>query len=1022
MPRTGVTLTAIALAAGLATAVAAQGPADEPRGANDDRIDARLDGRTLGGLLVEAPLQAHDVSLAASSVTAWDEDNTRRLLLDRDVEIAIGPYRFRAARAVVWIEKVDLPDDLGAGEATQLAIYFDQVRTPGAAPAVTQSAERLLVTALVSGGLQVRADVFDRGRPFGPFVGDAEFRLSQRLSRMLERDPEFVASTFDRGGWRAPEAYRLDLIETPEGEGGTPEQTSPYLPERAVVTFSGPDRTLVTGEDENALVISGGVAVQFEDVRERRRLHLSADSAVVFLEGRELEKLDGFAPEEVRGVYLEGGVTATDGEYTMRGPRMYYDLQANTGVVLDAVFWTYDERRELPLYLRADVIRQEADDRWEARDARFANVEFFEPHFAIGATAVALERETRPDGSAAYTVDADGVKYLVDGRPTIPLPPFRGEVDGSRAPRLSFRTRNGDPIVYSRWDLFGLLGEEPPAGVSADLLGDVYFNRGPAAGVDASWATLENAGEFFAYYFRDDGEDRLGSGVEIDRDDADRGTILADNRWRLTSEWTLFTEVATVSDPAFFDALFEEIADTRRELRTGAILRRLRDDERLAIELSGPLDDFTPNEYLLQSRGYQVSRLPEVRYDRIDAQLLETELFGGAVTHFGETRAGIVEMRFTQEEAREFGLDTPLLAQRGLGLNPDQSPGDALSAAGFPEREVARFDTRHELSAPIRNGAWTLTPRAVGRFTAWDDDFAEFSPSETDHARVWGALGADLTTSFVRIDDQASSDFWDLNRLRHIVEPTLSLWWSDTSIESEDLPIFDERVEGIAEGALLTVGVKNTWQTQRGGVGRLRSVDWVTLDLNYVKASGDAPDPSRLGRVFDGRPELGSFGEFVQGDGVMWLTDAVALTGAGVYDLDEEEGTYASAGFFIDHGVGFSTFADLRYIDPLDSTLLHAGAAYRLTSKYAIEAHALYDFEDHEFQATSASISRRFPQWTVRVGLSYDDLRDDTSVSVVLRPVGLGAVDDRRLEIFPEEREFRAPESAPLSAPRRFGG
>ena len=258
------------------------------------------------------------------------------------------------------------------------------------------------MTALVSGEVSVTADVFERGRPYGPFVGDAEFRLSQRLSQIVDGDPTFVSSALDKGEWRPPPSYRLGLIETPEGDAGTPAQAPPAIPQEAIVTFSGPDRTLVTGEDENALVISGGVAVQFEDVAQGRRLHLSSDSAVVFLSGRELDRIDGFTADEVRGVYLEGGVTATDGDYTMRGPRMYYDLAENTGVVLDAVFWTYDERRELPLYLRADVIRQEADDRWSASNARFANVEFFEPHFAIGATSVALTRKARADGSQAF--------------------------------------------------------------------------------------------------------------------------------------------------------------------------------------------------------------------------------------------------------------------------------------------------------------------------------------------------------------------------------------------------------------------------------------------------------------------------------------------------------------------------------------------------------------------------------------------------------------------------------------------
>ncbi len=1001
MPRTGAITAALLCAAAQCIAQSAPQP--------------RLDGRDFDGLLVDAPLQALSATLRASRVTAWEEGTTRRLLLDTDAEVAIGPYRFRSRRCVAWVERVQLPDN--RGEANQIALYFDEVRTPGAAPAVTQSADRLLVTALVSGDVSVTADVFERGRAYGPFVGDGEFRLSQRLAQIVADDPTFVSSALDAGQWRPPPAYRLDLIESPPADPNAPQQAPPAIPERAVVTFSGPDRTLVTSDEENALVISGGVAVQLEDVAMDRRLNLSADSAVVFLDPRSLDEIDRFTPEEIRGVYLEGGVVATDGDYTMRGPRMYYDLAANTGVVLDAVFWTYDERRELPLYLRADVIRQEADDRWTAENARFANVEFFEPHFAIGATSLALTRRPRADGSEAFVVDADDVSYQINGVPSIPLPDFKGEVDGSRAPRLSFRTRDSNPIIYSRWDLFGVLALEPPEGVSADLLVDGYVERGLAVGLDTNWNTIDNTGSLFAYYFRDDGVDDLGSGANIDRNDDDRGTILADNRWDLSSEWTLFTELSTVSDPAFFDAIFPEIADTRRELRTGAYLRRLRDHDLLALDVSGSLDSFVVNEYLLQSRGYQVARLPELLYDRIDANLLNS-----GVTHFGQTRVGMVEMRLSDENAEEYGLDTAERAARGLGTAPSQSPADILTAAGFPQREVARFDTRHEFSAPLRRGAWTLTPRAIGRFTAYDDDFAEFSPGEDDPYRVWGALGADLTTSFVRVNDLADSNFWDLHRLRHIIEPTVSLWWADASIESEDLPVFDEHVEALTEGALFRLGLKNTWQTKRGGLGALRSVDWITLDVNYVKASDDAPRPSRLGRIFEDRPELGAYGEFVQTDAVMWLTDAVALTGFSVYDIDEESGTYASGGFFIDHGVGFSTYADLRYIDVIDSTLLHAGASYRLTSKYAVDAAVLYDFEDEEFQSSSAAISRRFPQWTVRVGLSFDDLRDDTSVSVVLRPIGLKPYDQRRLAIFPEERDYRAPESSPLAAPRRFGG
>ena len=120
MPRTGAIYAVLLAAATCSAQDVSQPPSTR-------QAQPRLDGRDFDGLLVDAPLQALDATLTASYVSAWNEGTTRRLLLDRDAEVAIGPYKFRAKRCVAWIEKVELPGD--AGEASQIALYFDQVRT-----------------------------------------------------------------------------------------------------------------------------------------------------------------------------------------------------------------------------------------------------------------------------------------------------------------------------------------------------------------------------------------------------------------------------------------------------------------------------------------------------------------------------------------------------------------------------------------------------------------------------------------------------------------------------------------------------------------------------------------------------------------------------------------------------------------------------------------------------------------------------------------------------------------------------
>jgi len=269
------------------------------------------------------------------------------------------------------------------------------------------------------------------------------------------------------------------------------------------------------------------------------------------------------------------------------------------------------------------------------------------------------------------------------------------------------------------------------------------------------------------------------------------------------------------------DAFFPDEAEERREFTNSLRARWLRENQAFSVEVRGPLNDFTPNDFLLQTRGRQVQRLPEVSHFLIGQPLL-----GGALSYTAQTRAGLVKFEFTEPEARRFGFETPELAASAFGSLPDQSPADLLRARGFEEDAVGRFDTRHEISAPVKMGPLNAVPFVSGRVTAYSEDFGEFREAngfdEDDSVRFLGSAGVRTHTSIQKIDNDVESELLDLHGLRHIIEPSATLWTAATNVDAVTLPVFDERIESAAEGAAWRLGLRNTWQTKRGGPGRAR--------------------------------------------------------------------------------------------------------------------------------------------------------------------------------------------------------
>jgi hypothetical protein len=957
----------------------------------------------LTAALVEGPLE-----FDAAQCWSWRESGpggtVQGLLLAGDVRIRVASQEFLARRAAVWLAPLPECDLQAAGDVWQVFVYMEDGHSVGGPIAV--SGARVPVQAVIRvtsagqgraeeqagghEGVQMRAELHEQGRPRDAFVQEAERALAERLER--GRGSSGVLAGPAQGEQQAPGAAARPA----------PAPGQPVFAELGIVTLFAPGRAEVgPADDEQALVLTGGVRVQYWERQRNAMLHLSAQRAVVFLEpgtGMEALQLD---PQRIQGIYLEGDVVASDGQYTVRAPRAFYNLQQNRAILLDPVFWTYDQRLGMPLYLRARVLRQESLDQFHAESVMLTNTAFFDPDLAIGASSITLHRIPGLDGVRNY-LRARNITLRAGGLPFFYLPAVRGDPEDIPLKALGVDTsRGGGTTLRSIWNIFGILGLDPPPGHRATLLVDWYFDRGLGAGANYQWRTPDATGGVFAYGLPDDkGRDFLVSGERRDPPRDTRGIVRVEHLERVSDRWSYLVEGAYVSDPTFIQAFDlrdpagERFGKDRREFINAVHLRRAQDHTHFSLEARARLQDFLVNEYLIQTPGYSVDKFPEGAYFRAADDVLRQQ--PGALTWTHEYRAGVMRLNFHEPTARQIGFGGAGRALAFWGIGPDQSPADVLRARGLHEDPVFRFDTRHELSAPRRAGPINITPFLVGRATLYDEAFDEFSPEMDEPYRLWGAAGVTLSTELVRVDDRISSRFFDLHRIRHIIKPSVTFWHAGSTIDRQHLPVYDADVEDLVEGSAVRFGLDQTWQTQRGGPGRWRSVDLFRLNAELVTASGDVERKSPLPRYFDFRPEYGNLGgTFGTVEGTWLLSEVVGLGGEAVYDFETDRIARTSIGLSVEHVPDFRFWADLRHLNPQDQTYASVGTAYHLTPKYTVVAHSAFDTDRGEFAWFFTQIERRFPNLVLGIGIAHNNISGDTSFSLVFQPLGVQAATAR---------------------------
>lgn len=945
-------------------------------------------GDRLSGFVLPIEPVTSDLVMRATQAWTWRIDDTTRFVLRGDVSVSVAGNTFRSQEVAVWLNR--LPS--GGGMINQIALYFDQVSAPTQRAGLAPNGTDTLITVSARGAVQLAAPFVESTPPAdAAILLRGERRLADHLRRLLVPTPQLS---------------RLPRVDQPVGAppqiptpGGSPELRPDQLPSaiqlpaaaginlfdpRGLVSFSG--GSVDIDEKQDVVQIDRGIVVDYLDEEAQggpRRLTLTAERGVVFLQPGTIASMRTVRrqvqADRVLGIYLEGDVAAHDGASTVRGKRIYYDVATNRALVADAVLRTYQRGSQMPIVARAQEMRQIGADQWEAQRAKVSTSEFFTPHISIGAREVTVVRPPAvgaAPGAGDIAVEATDMTIRAGNTPFFYWP--RATATNGQTPLRGITAGYAEQyggIINTSWDLLSLMNVDKPDNLDATLKLDGYTKRGPAAGTLLKYDYF-GAGNLDLYGLHDDGIDKTSSGLEVEPTTEWRGVALWEHRAQLTEHWTLDLNGAWISDRTYITSWRENDFATRREYETSAYLLRQQDNHALTGLAKYDLNNFVSNEWLLGSRGYSVDRMPEGTYRRYGDSLFDT------VTWSQEWRASRMQLNPTSGTPAQLGV--PGFA---FGIGNNEQVRQAFVNQGYRRNQVGRFDTRHELSLPLDAGPVKLVPYVVGRATGYmNDDFGAFS-ADAESFRWFGSGGVRASTEITRVDNSVESQFFDLHRMRHVIEPGMTGWYGYSNAPDTAYPIYDQDVEGIGGATALDVNLKSTWQTQRGGPGRWKSVDFLTMRAGATLNSNDANQLSPTPQFFSWRPEYSRWGDNAYGSGVWQVTDNFAFAGTGIWLLDESTLARGSLGVEINQSPDLTTFIEYRTIEAENSDLLEIGWDYRVSKKYRVIVAPQIDLIEGQFRAATVAVVRDFPDFQLVLNVSYDQIQDETTFSATLRPI-----------------------------------
>ena len=781
-----------------------------------------------------------------------------------------------------------------------------------------------------------------------------------------------------------------------------PKKLAPLAESPQLVQISAPKgATIEKDKDDGRIIIIQGepgkpVVLSQGTSDKDNYLELRADRAVLFMQAAPDEDLEERAPyaaplpgisgggEKIVGVYLEGDIIIARGERKLSGQSAYYDFVAKKALVMEPVFRTVQEVRNIPIYIRADEARMLSQTEIQFRNAVVSTSDFKTPTYSLNAQDVTLRDKTPYDaegeqlGERRYSTQYRNAWFDIRGMPVFYSPVGETEFEeGHTALRKVQAGRMGKLGwgAETEWHLFRLLGLVAPEGVKARVNAN-YYEMGALLGVDGEYQRQEENRQYSGY-FRLDGvydikaEDTFGDEKKDIPAPHTRGRILARHKEFLPHGWELQAELALMCDKNYLREFYPDEYWTGKEQENLIYAKKQRDNWAITALLKARLNDFqTTTETFPELEGF----------------LIGEPLAGGNLTYFGEMRTGF--LRYRDSDAVD------------PSVRSDMMP---------------RFDMRHEIDAPLaiqtpvgpinvvpyltaRLSYWGDTPTADQREALYNPNYGWFRQvwnqtgdgDRADRLRFYGQIGARANMTFHRIFPNVENRLLDIHGIRHIVTPELVAFGTleaPVTNPTDLYPLTPEVEEHLWRNNGVSFALYQRWQTKRGEAGNRRVVDWMRLNITGAWFQYTDSDQTGIGKMFFTRPEYSYQRPYLNIDYAWNISDSVALMAEAFYDFGDGDCSRLDLGFSVQRDPRLSYYAGIRYVKDIDTAVGTFGVNYQINKKYSISAFEQYDFcyRDGVNLGTRVTIVRKFPRWYAGVTFAYDARYDgDDKITVLL--------------------------------------
>ncbi|MFO1501850.1 MAG: LPS assembly protein LptD [Verrucomicrobiota bacterium] len=527
------------------------------------------------------------------------------------------------------------------------------------------------------------------------------------------------------------------------------------------------------------------------------------------------------------------------------------------------------------------------------------------------------------------SITAQGATLYLGPMPIMYFPYFRRRLDGipnNFTFTPGYRTRYG-PFLRTayNWRLNDYL--------AGALNLDGFEKRGVGFGPDVDYNLGQyGQGTLSGYYIHDleSGSDATGAPI-----DSDRHRISFSHRGSLRTNLTATVVVREQSDPYVVRDFFE--GEYRRNPQPKSFLELNQRWSNFTLDLLAQpqINDFFQT----------VERLPDVKLSGIRQQL-------GASPFFYESETSAGYFRFRPAD--------------GAGTN----------------YAAMRADTFHQILLPQTFFGWlNVTPRVGGRFTHYGETHQDGPDMEEQDRGVFNT-GAEVSFKASRLWKGAESRFWDVDGIRHIIEPSINyVFVPEPNVRPRELPQFDTEIpslrllpvdfpdynaiDAIDSQNVLRLGLFNKVQTKRkSGVENI--LNWrLFTDWRLDKRSGQGTFADFFSD-FDFRPRS-------------WLT----LSSETRSDLENGLLRYANHTLTVAPNDVWSISLGHLYVrnDPLfgensGNSLIRSSIYYRLNENWAWRMTHHYEARDGTLEEQYYTIYRDLRNWTSAVTFRVRDRRD----------------------------------------------